>query len=136
MVMLLIAASVFINNREKKYPFDQVAENWAFLFNRIWDQYEMHSLEVYFMKDDILPGVVNCYAHAKYAGFVETDEDWAEIDEVYFGDDGLLYSFYCLSWDSIEEFEDVNAEYERAVKEGVKKVYTPEEIEALLEKNR
>ncbi len=83
-----------------------------------------------------MPGVVNCYAHAKYAGLIESNEEWAEIDEVYFGDDGLLYSFYCLHWDSIEGFEDVNAQYERAIKEGVKKVYTPEEIEALLEKNR
>lgn len=44
-----------------------------------------------------------------------------------------LNNSYCLSWDDLNGFEEVNKEFQRAKKEGVHKSYSNTEIEKLIE---
>ena len=140
LVIALLTVIIACGGKEdKEYLFDEVADNYAFIFNRIFynpEGYKFHSLDIYCLEDDDLPGIVHYFVHAKYRAYIEIDEEWAEIDEVYYGDNGMLESFYCLSWDTIEGFEEVNEQFNIAVKEGHKKTYSIQEIQDIIDRNK
>ena len=138
-VLVIAALAIILTACGKKYSFEQVENQYFHIFNSAFqdpEDYEFHSLEAYCMEDDNLPGKVHYFIHAKFKGYIDIDEEWAEIEEVFYGDNGELEGFYCLSWDSIEGFEDINEQFDRAVKEGQKKTYSMQEIQELIDQNR
>lgn len=148
-VLLVILAAlslgvffILTNSKEKSNadPFFETVEKQYFsLFNSVFpnpDGYEFHSLEVYSIRDENIPDRYHYFFHAKYNAYIEMEKEWSEIDDVTFGDSGGIEGFYCLSWDSIEGYEKINERFNRAVKEGEKKVYSLEEIKLLLEQNQ
>lgn len=140
-VACAVLALCFLTN-QRRYAdpmFETVEKQYFRLFNKTFSDpegYEFHSLEVYSMKDENIPHRWHYFFHAKYRAFIEIDQEWSEIEEVTFGDSSGLEYFYCLTWDSIEGYEQVNDEFNQAVKEWKKKTYTMEEIRTLLAQNK
>lgn len=92
------------------------------------DEYQLHSLDAYYLSD-----TKTFFYNAKYTSYSPIDEKWYDVDEVKYGTIGKFHNFYCLSWDSLHGFEGVNEEFKQAVKEGVHKTYTQEELQKLLD---
>ena len=61
------------------------------------------------------------------------EDNRVDIDSVVFGTKGKFEDMYCRTLDGLVGFEDVEKEFERAIKEGAHKEYTQEEIKELLE---
>lgn len=91
------------------------------------DEYEFYSLDAYYLEDE-----KEFYYNAKYKCYSSVDDTWYEIDEVTYGSLNKFYNSYCLSWDDLQDFEEVNKEFQRARKEGIHKTYTSDEIEEFL----
>lgn len=90
---------------------------------------EFHSLDAYYLED-----TKTFYYNGKYTSYSSGDNRWYDIDEVSYGSFGHFENSYCLSWDKLYGYEEADREYKRALKEGVHKTYTQEEIQALLDK--
>ena len=58
---------------------------------------------------------------------------WEDIDEVMYGPYGKIHNMYCLSWDDLSGFEDINEEYKETKKNGVHKTYTVDDVEKLID---
>ncbi len=139
--MIAVTITFFVINekRSANYSFDETANDYFYRFNYAFpdsDKYMFHSLEAYYIEDDDLPGIVHYFFHAKYTAYIELLEKWSDIEEVAYGHNGKLENSFCLSWDNLDGFEDAVAQFNRAVKDGVKKTYTMQEIQKLIEKNR
>lgn len=92
------------------------------------EEYEFYSLDAYYLKD-----TRTYYYNGKFKIYLQMDDAWYDIDEVKYGSIGHFENSYCLSWDGLHGFENVDKEFKRAQKEGVHKTYTQEEISKFLE---
>ncbi len=88
---------------------------------------EVLTLDAYYLETED-----KVFYNIKYRMYFEADRTWYEVDQVKYGVNGEWINAYCLSWDQLYGYEDVNAVFERAKKEGVHKTYTKEEIEKRL----
>lgn len=138
-ILMLLGGRLYIVRRPKNIPFAQVEEQYFHNFNVTFpnpEKYSFESFDAYCMEDKKLKGVLHYFIHAKYRAYIDILREWDDIDEVSYGDNGEIENTYCLSWDSIEGFEDVNEEFNKALKEGIHKTYTTEEIENLIKNNK
>ena len=139
---LAVALIIVYRKKNVRYSFSEIEKNWALDFNFTYPdpaEYEIHSLDIYCVKDDNLPKTFQYYVRTKYKSYNDFPEfgiiGWGEVDKVSFGTNGRIEGSYCLSWDNIDGFESVNEEFNKAVKEGHHKSYTQEEIRKLIEEN-
>ncbi len=123
---------IVLRNHRPQYSFDMIADKFfAFLTSVFPDErsYIFQRLDGYCMEDEM--GEVTFYLNAKYEAYYEDDDEWVKIDEVYYGDKNYSNT-YCLSWDDLNGFEEVNEDFKEAVKEGYHKEFTMEEIQNLI----
>lgn len=142
-ILVLLGVVLFFDHRAKIKKendyFDQILEQYFYNFNVAFpdsESYSFESLDAYCMEDENKKGVIHFYVNAKYKAYIDISEEWDDIDEVSYGDNGELENSYSLSWDSIEGFEDVNESFNKAVKEGTHKTYTIKEINDLINNNK
>lgn len=128
---ILISVVVYRTlNKKEEVSFD---ENDKLFFDMFVNQfepeeYEFYSLDAYYLED-----TREYYYNAKYKCYSSIDDKWYEIDEVTYGALNKFYNSYCLSWDDLNGFEEVDKEFQRAKKEGVHKSYSSKDIEKLIE---
>ena len=123
--------------QNKDYHVDEAERQFFYIFNRTFSNpegYHFRSLETYCLEDDISPERVYIFIRAQFDGYIEIDNEWADMDLVYYGENGHLDSFFGLNWEDIEAFERHVEQYQKAVKEGVKKTYTLAEIQEMIDK--
>lgn len=123
---------------DNKYLFDSMANGVFYNLNDTFtksEQCEIHSVDGYSIENHSKP-YTNYFINVKYRAYLDFEDKWYEIDEVFYGKEGHVEGSYCLNWDSIEGFEAEHEEFKRAVKYGFHKEYTSEEIRQLLEKNK
>lgn len=92
------------------------------------DEYEFYSLDAYYLED-----TRTFFYNAKYKSYSPIDDTWYEVDEVRYGSMGHFENSYCLSWDELYGFDEVDKEFKQAQKEGIHKTYTQDEINTLFE---
>lgn len=120
----------FILNNDKEVSFDSNDKEYFKMYVNLFEpgEYEVHSLDAYYLED-----TKTFYYNGKYTCYSSTDDTWYDVDEVSYGSIGHFENSYCLSWDSLYGYDEVDDEYKRALKEGVHKTYTQKEIQDLLD---
>lgn len=128
-ISLSVAICYFVRDK-KKVTFEDNGKLYFKLFANTFDEdeYEFHSLDAYYLED-----TQTYYYNGKYKAYIVLEGKWCEIDEVNYGRYKVFDNMYCRSWDELYGYEDVDKEFERAMREGIHKSYTKEEIEKLLE---
>jgi len=136
---VIIVGVVLVKGKEdNKKIIDTMAAGVFYNLNGTFQKSEyceIHSVDGYCIENKNKP-YSNCFINVKYRAYLDFEDKWYEIDEVYYGKEGHVEGFYCLNWDSIEGFETEHEEFERAVKDGYHKEFTSEEIRQLREKNK
>lgn len=133
LIILLIVSGVaryLVQKKIERVSFDENAKLYFYIFADTYNQneYEFYSLDAYYLEDS------NMYFYnGKFKGYTSIDDTWSDIDQVCYGENKYFDNMYCRSWDELYGFEDVDKEFERAMREGIHKSYTKEEIEKLLE---
>ena len=125
---------VGLRNHRPQYSFDMIADKFFAFFTSVFpdeQSYTFQSMDGYCIEDEM--GKVTFYLNAKYEAYYEDDDEWVKIDEVYYGDENYSNT-YCLSWDDLNGFEEVNEDFKVAVKDGYHKEFVMEEIQDLINK--
>lgn len=121
----------------KDYHYEEAERQFFYIFNRSFpdpDGYHFRSLETYCLEDEISSERMYIFIRAQFDGYVEIDNEWADMDLVYYGENGHVDAFFGLNWKNLEGFEKQVEQYQKAVKEGIKKTYTMEEIQEMIDK--
>ena len=130
MILIVVGIVWHIMQKEENVSFEDNGKMYFNIFADTYKQneYEFYSLDAYYLEDS------NMYFYnGKFKGYTSFDNTWSDIDQVCYGKNKYFDNMYCRSWDELYGFEDVDKEFERAMREGVHKSYTKEEIEKLLE---
>ena len=145
LIILAILAGVFVwisfskGKENNKISFNAIEEQYFAMFNYDYpdpNSYEFQSLEAYAIEDEDAPWRVYYFVHERYRGWVEIDNEWADYDVVYYGDNGHLENFFCVNEPQafLEFYREAMERYNKAIKEGVKKAYTLVEIQEMIDK--
>ena len=143
-IILAVSTGVLVwisfSKREEKnnISFNAIEERYFTMFNKDYpdpEDYKFQSLEAYAIEDEDAPWRVYYFVHERYRGWVEIDNEWADYDVVYYGDNGSLENFFCVNatQDILEFYREPMERYNKAVKEGVKKTYTLAEIQKMID---
>lgn len=128
--IIIIGVISLLIYRKYKVSFELNDKAYFNMFTNSFEQgeCEFKSLDAYYLRD-----TRTYYYNAKYTFYEEIEGKWCDVDEVAYGSIGHFENMYCLSWDTLHGFDEVDKEFKRAVKEGVHKTYTEEEIQEMLE---
>ena len=128
-LVCIVVVGIGFNHVFKEVSFSENEELYFKMFVDTFDEggYEFYSLDAYYLMDT---GMI--YYNGKYKAYIEIEDKWYDVDEVVYGNKGIIYSKYCRSWDQLYGFEGIDEDFERAKEEGMHKEYTKEEIEELL----
>ena len=134
-VVVTIATAIAVIATLKLFKSDEIKyeesdKAFARTFTGICEpgKYEIKSLDVYYSED-----TGTYYYNIKYKLYVDLNKKWEDIDEVMYGPYGKIHNMYCLSWDDLSGFEDINEEYKETKKNGVHKTYTVDDVEKLID---
>ena len=124
---------------QKEYFFKDVEAQFFYIFNSTYpisELYRFKSMEAFCMDNQENEGGDHYFVHACYSAYSELDEKWNEIEVVRYGDNGNLENAFFLNWPNnvLEHYQGAQTLYQRAVKEGIKKTYTMEEIQEMIDK--
>ncbi len=129
-LLIVIGVAGYYMQKVEKISFEDNGKMYFKIFADTYNQneYEFYSLDAYYLEDS------NMYFYnGKFKGYTSFDDTWSDIDQVCYGKNKYFDNMYCRSWDELYGYEDVDKEFERAMREGIHKSYTKEEIEKLLE---
>lgn len=129
-VVIVIGGIVAVILNNNKVSFALNDEAYFKMYVNLFDEGEckFHSLDAYYLED-----TKTFYYNGKYTSYSSSDDKWYNVDEVSYGSVGHFENSYCLSWDKLYGYEEADSEYKRALKEGVHKTYTQQEIQELLD---
>lgn len=101
-------------------------------FNSNSEEYKVKNLDAYYYDNGTPLGIY--FFRVQYSCCYEEENKWYDIDEVIYGSKGKIENSYCLSWDSLNGFEEKNKEFQQAVKNGVHKSYDVSKFQEYLDK--
>lgn len=142
LALALIGTVSFFILKKDNYEVDFSTNEAKFFYifgkDYVPNEYTIKSLDAYYLDEgDSTPAGDNTgtyFFHIVYRFYFEHDEKWYDIDEVDYGPYGYIENCYCLSWDDIEGFEEINEKFQQAVKNGVHKSYDVSKFQEYIDK--
>ena len=147
-VLLITAAVAYIytrNSGSEEVSFSENERVFFQMFGREFSdssEYRIKSLDAYYYDDGEKEGFPSSYPtgtyffRVVYSFYFDVEDEWYDVDEVKYGSYGKIDNMYCLSWDSLSGFEEVNRKFQLAVEEGTHKSYDVSKFAEYIEKYR
>ena len=135
----IVGVVIVMNKGVAEADFSKSEEAFFQFWSRshtVPEYYEIKSLDIYYYCEDVPGALGTYYFHVIFSEYLDFEDEWYDVDEVLYGPIGKISSFYCLSWDSLAGFEEVNRKFQLAVEEGTHKSYDVSKFAEYIEKYR